>query len=610
MSTAPPAALRSVYLWAGRATVDLLRVKLPDLAVDAPAHEAAHSPEAARELAACGLNTAFLSMNWGFPPELEEPHWQDFARAARIYREAGMRVLGYVQASNCVVAGSYAARDWYARTPRGKFVPYYHGRRMTCWNHPGWIEEVRAHALRVLELGGDGVFFDNLWMGATAWVMGGAVGGFAGCACERCAAAYRQASGAELPRRLGPGSNGYLRWRASVVAQRFAGWAAAIRERDPLALVVANNCDVILRDSTGVLGIDPIAVGRVQDKLLLENVAMARYDERGRRLVANALPVKILSALAPGRPVLALSYERGIGIDRPPDARRLRRSLAEALAVGASPVLKGTEYRDTLGRMTVITSPDFARVLEEAAGLLRWVGEHAALYRDSEPAPLAGVYCDAEGLRERWAQTAPATFAVAIALVRAGIPFAFLTSLREAAGPVLLPPGVAPPDAGARAVLIPVPPSELDVPGAGSRLSAHPWARALADRPLRTLSSAYFGRPTIRRFVDDVGLTSRFLESPLFALPRRWPAAVRLLAGHTEPAIESPAPVLVERWRGPAGTLRWHLVSYADEPITLTLRAPFHAVHSPDPLTDAAPNADGTTRVRLDTYAIVETPSF
>jgi hypothetical protein len=617
--TAPggtPAALRSVYLWAGQATIDLQRVKLPDIPVDEGAHTAAYGPAAAGELARAGLNCAFLSMNWGFPPEIERTHWEDFARAAAVYRAAGFRVLGYVQASNCVVTGSYTSRGWYAITPDGRAVPYYASRRMTCLNNPEWLAEVHNHAMRVLELGGDGVFFDNIWMGATAWVLGGAPGGFAGCACERCRSSYRADSGREMPRRLGHDaeSAAYLDWRAGVVARRLGDWAAAIRERKPSAWVVANNCDVILRDSIALMGIDPPRVARCQDALLVENVAMARYEPRRRRVVANALPLKALQALVPDRPVLALTYEHGIGLDRRPSALRLRRALSEAVAVGASPVLKGSEFLDTSGRLTVLTASDFTPMLEAAGSFLRWLHEHERLYRDSAPAPLAGIYLDAAGLRERWGRVTPATFAVATALLAEAIPFAFYTAADLAAPsfappPILVPPGVAPPvtaAAGVRLVVVPL--GLIDVPAAPSRFLGRRPVRFLADRPLRSLARRYFGSARVRRMVDKSGLTARFLESALFTVPKRSAEIRRLLDLAGPRRVESEAPVLVERRRTPDGRLRLHIVSYTDAPQKVIVHGtagPLAAWYSPDAATSVEADG-GEIRVQLETYVVLE----
>jgi hypothetical protein len=553
-------------------------------------------------------------MNWGFPPEREGPHWDDFARAAAVYRAAGFRVIGYVQASNCVVSGSYADRDWYAVTPDGRPVPYYHGRRMTCLNHPDWRREVRAHALRVIELGGDGVFFDNIWMGATAWVMGGRLGGFAGCACRHCRGAFRASSGGEIPARLRGGREDavYLRWRADVVAGRLTEWADAVRARRPGAWILANNCDVVLRDSMGLLGIDPPRVSRCQDALLVENIAMARYVPEKRRIIANALPVKALQALVPDRTVLALTYEHGIGLDRRPSAARLRRALAEAVAVGAAPVLKGSEFLDSQGRLTVLTAPDFEPMRASAASFLQWLAAHEALYRDVERAPAAAVYLDADALRERWGDVTPGTFAVAAALLRERIPFTFVTRETLAAAdadhpPVLIPPGVVPPAAPPSTRLVVIPEGALDVPAAPSRLLARRPVRALADRPLRALARHYFGSARVRRLIDRSGLTARFLESPLFTVPQRSAEIARLLRDADRPALACDVPILVERWRGRDGLTRLHLVNYVDAVADVTLRGtpPLAASYSPDEATRVERVGDGI-QIHLQTYAVLE----
>jgi hypothetical protein len=610
---ASPAGFRSVYLWAGRATVDLQHVKLPDLPVDVEAHEAAHTEASAQTLAAAGLNVVFLSMNWGFPPELERGHWDDFSRAADVYRRAGFHVLGYVQASNCVYAGSYRSRDWYARDPEGRPVPYYHGRRMTCLNHPEWQAEVRQHARRVLDLGGDGIFFDNIWMGATAWVLGGRLGGFAGCACSHCVAAFAADGGTRIPLRLDGGADAarYLDWRAGVVARRLSEWAAAVRERRPGAWVLANNCDVMLRDSAGLLGVDPARVARPQDALLVENVAMARHKPEKGRLIANALPLKALQALVPDRRVLALTYEHGIGIDGRPSGLRLRRALAEAAAVGAAPVLKGSEFLDARGRLTVLTAPDFTPMRDAAGAFLRWLGEHDFLYRDAEPAPAAGIYLDAEGLRTRWADVVPATFAVALALLRSGVPFTFFTpeGLRASSRdtpPVLVPPGVTPPSVPAGLRLVVLPPGIPDIPAAPSPFLQSAFARALADRPLRALARHYFGSARVRRAFDRAGLTARFLESPLFTLPRRSAEVLEALGPSPAPMVVSDRPVLAESWRSRDGVLRLHLVNYDDAVSRVSVPgqpAPT-AVYSPDGPVDV--DSEHGLHVHVQTYAVLE----
>jgi hypothetical protein len=577
-----------VYLWAGQATIALQRIKFPDIGIDTHAHLEAHEPAGTRVLAGLGTNLAFLSMNWGFPPEIEQQYWREFERAVATYRATGISVFGYVQASNCVSTGSYTRADWYARDRRGRRVPYYHGRFMTCWNHTGWLDQVKGHALRALDAGAAGVFFDNVWMGATPWTLGRAVAGFAGCACVRCAAAYQQNTGLRIPSFVDSDaeSQRYLQWRASVVRGRFAEWRNAIKTQAPHAHVLANNCDVILRDTLGLFGLDLSALAPLQDALLVENVAMPHSDERRGRLVANAIVLKAVRALAPGKPILALTYEHGIGLDRLPSAPRWRRALVEAAAVGALPTLKGSEYIDPHGRFSVITAPAFAPLRAALAPLLEWLREHAGLYQNVQPAPLVYVPLQPHAAGATWLANR-AALTLALALLRAQVPFAFVSAES---------PGGAP--------LFPLEQNPFD-DRRRKRLTDDPRFRRLLDPAMSALARGYFGTVWLRRSLDRSGLTRRFLESACFDLPSGWAAAQQLLPDRQEPLAAAEAPMLLERWQHDHGRYRLHLVNYRDEPIDVRVRAGGPIIlHSPDPGTVWLQSTH--ERLRLQSYAVLE----
>lgn len=401
------ASVRGVYLWAGDATIALQREKFPDFAIDAAAHHQAHTAAAAYALASTGINVAFLSMNWGFPPEIEESFWSQFEQAARAYRENGLRVIAYVQASNCIANGTYARRGWYARTPAGRTIPYFRNRLMTCWNHPEWIEEVGNHARRGLDAGADGIFFDNLWMGATPWLLGHEPGGFAGCFCDRCRSAFHASSGFDIPRRLVPGApiaRMLLDWRAAIVQHRLADWSRMVQETRPDAWVLANNCDVMLRPTADLFGLEPAALAPAQTALLVENVAMPRLDAAANMLVCNALPLRALRAVAPARPIFCVTYERGIGLDRTPPTSAFVRAVAEAAALGACPVLKGSEYLDAQGRFTVLTAAALAETRDAVAPLLQWLTDNAVLFEETWPDPDILLLYDEEAFRHDFAR--------------------------------------------------------------------------------------------------------------------------------------------------------------------------------------------------------------
>jgi hypothetical protein len=601
-------SIRGVYLWAGAATVRLQQIKFPDIDIDVDAHEHAHTNGAARQLNRAGFNLVFLAMNWGFPPEEEEPYWLQFRHAARVYHEQGFRVIGYVQASNCVARGSFATRNWYAITPRGRRIPYFRNRLMTCWNSSEWSQQVIARALAVLESGGDGVFFDNLWMGATPWTFGGAMGGFAGCACRRCATEFAAATGQGVVTSIRPGpvTREWLMWRAGIVEKRVTEWGNAVRTARPGAWVLANNSDVALRDTVSLFGLDPVRLAPLQDALLVENIAMPRFDARRRRLVANALPIKALRATIPGRSILSVTYERGIGLDGPPAPARLARAVAEICALGASPVVKGSEYIDAQGRFTVVTAPALASVLEGIAPVLDWVRRHESLYTDVRHDPDMFVLFDPAAFAHDFDAAASATFAVANALVADGVCFGFITpaQVERAKGrSILVPPGVQVPS-GRAGMLLSVSPEWIRPIRPHSRFSNSRVLRALADPALRGIGRAYFEHAGVRRAFDRAGITARFLQSKYFGLPRH-PSSIREHVRLPRPAARPHGPALVERWIRSDGTQFVHLVNYSDTVIRVALPPEWTdlTIHSPDPVSRLISDGGG---LYLENYAVLQ----
>jgi hypothetical protein len=583
-----PGRAHPVYLWAGNATIELQRAKFPDIRIDTAAHLQAHEPLGAHCLARTGIDLAFLSMNWGFPPEIERHHWREFEQAVHTYRAAGLSAVGYVQASNCVSTGSYTDAAWYARDAAGRRVPYYHKRFMTCWNDPAWIREVEANALRVIAAGASGVFFDNVWMGATPWTLGRTVAGFAGCGCPRCVEAFRRDTGLEIPKFLdkSEASERYLRWRADVVRSRFAGWREAIARRAPGAIVMANNCDVVLRDTIGLFGLDFLNLAPLQDALLLENVAMPRYEPARDRLVANAVALKAVRAAVPDKPILAVTYEHGIGIDRLPSVRNLRRAVTEAVAVGAVPTLKGSEYLDGTGRFSVITAPAFVELRAALAPLLQWLKRHAWLYEDVSPEPAVLVPFDPSATGANWSANAQSLVA-ALSLLRAQVPFGFTVNGSASAQTTLQ-----------------LERKPFAEPSFNRILDLSLFRRAI-NPVMSTLGRAYFGTVRARRLLDRTGLTRKFLESPWFTIPENWRLARELAPPIETPHARAETPILVERWRQSSGRWRLHLINYSDQPALVRLHVDHaHALYSPDATTQWL----GTDPevLHLDCYAVVE----
>jgi hypothetical protein len=86
------------------------------------------------------------------------------------------------------------------------------------------------------------------------------------------------------------------------------------------------------------------------------------------------------------RPLLSGTYQEGLGLDGPPPPARIRRTVAETVAVGAHPVMKGAEYHDHDGAFTVLIADPLAGALEAVGEVLRWVAANPWI-RDGRPDP-------------------------------------------------------------------------------------------------------------------------------------------------------------------------------------------------------------------------------
>lgn len=609
------APLHPAYYWAGAGSAIVHRLKGFNRGIDQDAYRQAYTPERLRWLRdAAGVDFLFLSFNWGLPPEIEAEDWQAFAAATRDAHALGMRVAAYVQPSNAVALGSYAARDWYAVTPKGKRIPYYAGRFFTCLNHPDWRATVHARAAAALDAGADAIFVDNCAFGGMPIPLSRDYTAFAGCYCPRCQDAFRrwqQVRGATphpIPRLFRPGRDPVARefahWRAWTLTDFLRDLRDAVHRRNPRAVLLTNTVGAVNFNTYQLFGVDLPELAHVVDWLFVENLLSPRAEPG--RLVQNAGTFKLLHSLKPGAPALSISYDRGIGVDGVPSPRTFARMMAEAYAAGGVPVLRACEYiRDR--NWTLVQPGRHDRQMAGARWIAGFVRRHPELFQSRQPAAPVAVHVP-PGLGWRgdfYPEDGGNFLGVIQALVSAAIPFRVLTTLRDLAGvrALILPPSITPPaeygglilsfaDLGIRRR----PRSVFDYLGR----PLEPLVRRLGPR----LVDGYYSRVHVRRFIDRLDLLHRLFFNGQFRSLIPAPAAVVTLRAVQPCVVLADGPIYADVWRTP-GRLQLHLVNYGGRPVAVRVASPLGR-----PVRALAPEGDDIAitngRLIVDTYAIVE----
>ncbi|MGK2966806.1 MAG: hypothetical protein ACSLFM_14555, partial [Tepidiformaceae bacterium] len=559
------------YYWAGEGSARVHRLKGFTYGIDEDAYSEAYSVERLRWLRdSAGADFVFLSYNWGLPPELESPDWDAFEEAAQAAHDLGMGVAAYVQPSNAVALGSYADRDWYAATPKGRRVPYYAGRYFTCLNSPEWRETVFARVADALIRGADAIFLDNCAFGGMPVPLSTDYTAFAGCFCSRCQASFRAwqtargAHPAGIPRLFRPGRDPVARefshWRAWCLTGFLREIRDRMRRQSPGAALLTNTVGAVNLNTYNIFGVDLPELAHIVDWMFVENLQSPRAGDG--LLVQNAGTFKLLRALKPGAPALSISYDRGIGVDAVPAPAVFERTMAEAYAAGGIPVLRAGEYiedrdwtllqpgrhdahaaaaRDIVRFSVESSSPD--RV--SAAGVAVFVPPGLAWRGDLYPAQGSDFQ------------------SVIQALVGSAIPFTVVVSEADL-GPdvrvLLVPAGV------------PAPASFAGVVVRYDELGIRKRRRSLIDygsRPLEPLLrrvgpwavDGYFSRVHVRRFADRLNLVFRLVFREQFTPLELTARSAAKLRAANPCAVFAPTPVFADLWRT-STTLQLHLVNY------------------------------------------------
>ena len=574
---------RPVYLWAGPGTIRMNRLKFMGAKNDEAVHQEAHTKRGAQRISQeAGFNWAYLMYDWGFPPKVETEDWEDFVNAVPIYQDSGIKVFGYIQASNCVYEGSYKDKEWYAKDPKGRNIHYYTGRYMTCLLNRDWLLHLQEMTDGVINAGADGVFFDNPWFGIQPIHFGGTWAGPAGCYCPSCIENFINESEFSIPSSIHPEtdpiSQEYIKWRANRVTEIICTLAEYARSRNPNIVICANNYDAIMHPTYISHGIDLPGLADCQDVLMIENFSLPKYQEG--LFVNNALTIRTALAFARRTPLTTNPYDKGIGFDDVFPPRRIQQSIVEAAACGTALVVKGTEFFDQTGTFTLLTAEKYKPQRVAAGQIHRWLSENSNLYQNRKNITKIGLVFPEEKFKTHWDQAATLFFRLCQTLTLNGFPWRVVNNYDSWSELEIIFhfDEIENNQSASKMVYVPdLPEWEFPKP---PFLTRHPCLRDATSQILSWFYRSYFDNIWTRRVLDTLQLPQWFLSSPHFKIPPKDLQKVIIQSLYEVAEVQvtnSNAPVLIEHW-GKNSHNQVHVVNYGSKRQSITVSFPQQAV--------------------------------
>ena len=114
-----------------------------------------------------GVTDFWATYSWGFSEETEKPDREFLLSKLDNFKKLGIKLHAYVQGPN-VVYSEFPNIDWYCCDEKNRPITYYRGRRVVCFNNPGFQEYKVKQIEKMLNLGFDGIYMDNIQMGQMA----------------------------------------------------------------------------------------------------------------------------------------------------------------------------------------------------------------------------------------------------------------------------------------------------------------------------------------------------------------------------------------------------------------------------------------------------------
>lgn len=335
------------YHWAGPGIIDLLRVKYHNPKIDIQGHLQGYDLEYLKKAQnVLGITDIWTTFSWGFNETNEQAHREFIATKLPDIKRLGLRTYGYVQGFN-LVTEDFKNQDVFCRDFQGKPLPYSKGRNFTCPNNPEATNIIKERIKKACQLNFDAIYIDNIFFGLHPLFVFKNVMPFFGCSCKYCQKKFKQKYGYDLPLGMKISQQvvaDYLEFRADSISQALEQFSVIARINGKTFGV--NLYDFYRHNSKIYFGYDFNKIEPFLDYYLFEN-----HSFKNKNFLDNGY-LQVLAKKST-KPIFVLSYNKGIGCEPNFGQKQLDLIYTEAVKVGYSPCVKGSEYT-TMGRWHVL----------------------------------------------------------------------------------------------------------------------------------------------------------------------------------------------------------------------------------------------------------------
>lgn len=325
-----------LYAWAGPGTIRLLQTKYHNPKIDRESFLSLYEPkylDRAKQL--FGVTDMWVTFSWGFSDVTETEDRAYIVSRLSHFKARKIRAHAYVQGFN-VVTNEFANQDLFCTDPKGKRLPYSHGRSFICPNNPNASALILSRVRQAAKLPFDGIFVDNLLFGLPPLSISQDYASFFGCSCKYCQQAFQIQLGYPLPlyEKREQALRDYLTFRSHTTTRLIRScYTIAHRHHKEFGI---NLYDPYQHNASVFYGYNLSSIQSYLDYNLIENHNLPGRKKNNTHL----LPL----LQAQDKPVFVVSYQSGIGFEKQFNQSQIDAIFSESQQLAYAPCLKATEF--------------------------------------------------------------------------------------------------------------------------------------------------------------------------------------------------------------------------------------------------------------------------